>query len=113
MTSLIDYAIVLSFHVSQKAGNGLIQFSIIMQNKIFVGGLPWAIDNERLAEVFGQYGEVKDAYVALERETKRSRGFGFVEFATDEAAQAAIDAMDGQDLDGRTITVNIAQPRDN
>ncbi len=83
-----------------------------MQNKLFVGGLPWAVDSERLREVFSQFGEVKDAHVALDRETQRSRGFGFVEFGTDEEAQAAIDAMDGKELDGREVTVNVAKPRE-
>lgn len=82
-----------------------------MKNKLFVGGLPWAVDSDRLREVFSEFGEVVDSHVALDRETRRSRGFGFVEFSSDEAAQSAIDALDGQELDGRTVTVNIAQPK--
>jgi cold-inducible RNA-binding protein len=82
-----------------------------MQNKLFVGGLPWAVDSNRLREIFSEFGEVVDAHVALDRETRRSRGFGFVEFANAEQAQSAISALDGKELDGRTVTVNVAQPK--
>jgi RNA recognition motif-containing protein len=82
------------------------------QNKLFVGGLAWATDDARLHEVFSEYGEIVEAKVVLDRETGRSRGFGFVTMTTDEAATAAVDAMNGQDLDGRTIRVDKAQSRD-
>lgn len=82
-----------------------------MQNKLFVGNLPWSVDSEKLREVFSQYGEVKDAHVLSDKFTGRSRGFGFVEFGTDAEAQAAIDALDGSMLEGREIVVNVAKPK--
>lgn len=82
-----------------------------MQNKLFVGGLPWAVDDAQLQEVFAPYGEVTSARVVTDKFTGKSRGFGFVEYATDEQAQAAVDALDGSDLGGRAINVNIARPK--
>ncbi|HBU27850.1 TPA: RNA-binding protein [Candidatus Uhrbacteria bacterium] len=82
-----------------------------MQNKLFVGGLPWAVDDAQLEEIFTPYGEVTSARVVTDKFTGKSRGFGFVEFATDEQAQAAVDAMDGTELSGRTINVNVARPK--
>ncbi|MEC8422451.1 MAG: RNA-binding protein, partial [Myxococcota bacterium] len=82
-----------------------------MGNKLFVGGLAWATNNDGLREAFASFGEVTDAVVILERDTGRSRGFGFVTFAEESAAQEAIAAMDGQELDGRAIRVNEAQER--
>lgn len=83
-----------------------------MALKLFVGGLPFAIDDARLKEVFAQFGEVVSASVITDRDTGRSKGFGFVEFADEAAAQAAIDGMNGKDLDGRTINVSEARPRE-
>ncbi len=82
-----------------------------MQNKVFVGGLPWAVDDARLREAFEQFGEITDAHVATDKFSGKSRGFGFVEFTTDDAAQAAIDALNETEFDGRQITVNIARPK--
>lgn len=82
-----------------------------MQNKLFVGGLPWAVDNQRLEEVFSEYGEVTSARVVTDRETRRSRGFGFVEFADEAAAAAALEAMNDADLDGRTLKVDFAEDK--
>lgn len=82
------------------------------QNKIFVGSLPWAVTSEMLREMFAQYGEITDAVVISDRETGRSKGFGFVTFATPEAAKAALE-MDGKEVEGRTIVVNMAKPREN
>ena|SRR5687768_10442318 len=82
-----------------------------MGKKLFVGGLAWATTDEGLMDAFSQFGEVTDAKVVMDRDTGRSRGFGFVTFAEAEAAQAAITGMDGQDLDGRTIRVNEAEDR--
>jgi cold-inducible RNA-binding protein len=79
--------------------------------KLFVGGLAWATTDEGLRDAFSQFGEVTDAKVVMDRDTGRSRGFGFVTFDDAEAAQAAITGMDGQDLDGRTIRVNEAEDR--
>ena len=81
-------------------------------NKIFVGNLAWEVRDDKLREIFSQYGEITDAVVIIDRRTNRSKGFGFVTLATPEAAQAAIEAMQGQEVDGRSIVVNIARPRE-
>lgn len=80
--------------------------------KLFVGSLPWAVDDARLAEIFSQAGNVVSAQVLKDRNTGRSRGFGFVEMSTDEEAQKAVDTLNGSDVDGRKIVVNIARPRE-
>lgn len=77
--------------------------------KLFVGGLPWAYDNAKLAELFAPHGEVISATVIVDRDTGRSKGFGFVEM-NDADAEKAISSLNGSDLDGRTITVNEARP---
>lgn len=82
-----------------------------MSNKLFVGGLSWNTDDKSLHSAFSEHGEVTEAKVILERDTGRSRGFGFVTFASADDASAAISALDGQDLDGRTVRVNVAQER--
>ena len=81
-----------------------------MANRLFVGGLAWATDDARLLEAFEQYGEVTEAKVVLDRESGRSRGFGFVTFAHDDEAQAALELND-QELDGRAIRVDVANER--
>ncbi len=81
------------------------------KNKIFVGSLPWSINNDSLKELFAQYGEVTEAVVIMDRETSRSKGFGFVTFSTPESAQKALE-MSGKEVDGRAIVVNIAKPRE-
>lgn len=85
-----------------------------MAKKLFVGSLSWDTTDEHLQSAFAPYGEVTEAKVITDRDTGRSRGFGFVTFANDESAKAAIAALDGKDLDGRSIKVNEAQdkPRD-
>ncbi len=82
-----------------------------MSNKLFVGGLAWATTDDGLRNAFEQYGEVTDAKVILDRDTGRSRGFGFVTFADSQDATSAMDAMNGSELDGRTLNVNEAQER--
>ena len=82
-----------------------------MSKKLFVGGLAWATSDESMREAFSAFGEVTDAKVILDRDTGRSRGFGFVTFTDGAAADAAIEKMDGADLDGRAIRVNEAQER--
>ncbi|KAL2927453.1 hypothetical protein RDABS01_019784 [Bienertia sinuspersici] len=79
--------------------------------KCFVGGLSWGTDDQALQSAFSQYGDVVDSKVINDRETGRSRGFGFVTFAKKEDLDAAIEGMNGQELDGRQITVNEAQSR--
>ncbi len=81
------------------------------KNKIFVGSLPWSINNDSLKELFATYGEVTEAVVIMDRETSKSKGFGFVTFTTPESAQKALE-MSGKEVDGRTIVVNIAKPRE-
>ena len=84
-----------------------------MGKKLFVGNLSWNTRDESLFEAFAQFGEVTDAKDITDRETGRSRGFGFVTFADEQAGQDAMSAMDGQELDGRPIRVNEAQERRN
>ncbi|KMZ57419.1 putative RNA-binding protein RbpE [Zostera marina] len=79
--------------------------------RCFVGGLAWATDDSSLEKAFSQYGEIIDSKIINDRETGRSRGFGFVTFANEQALRDAIEAMNGQSLDGRNITVNEAQSR--
>ena len=81
-----------------------------MAQKLFIGGLSFSTSNERLREVFAQAGTVESAAVATDRETGRSRGFGFVEMATAEEAEAAITKFNGQELDGRRVNVELAKP---
>ena len=81
-------------------------------NKLFVGGISWNLDSEDLKEAFAEFGEVLSANIIKDRETQKSRGFGFVEFATVEDAAAAKEAMDGAELDGRVIKVDFAQERE-
>jgi len=80
--------------------------------KLFVGSLPWAVDDAKLAELFAQAGNVVSAQVVKDRDTGRSRGFGFVEMSTEEEAQNAVKNLNGTDVEGRKIVVNIAKPRE-
>ena len=80
--------------------------------KLFVGSLPWEVDDAKLAQIFSQAGNVVSAQVVKDRNTGRSRGFGFVEMSTDEEAQAAVNNLNGSDVEGRKIVVNIARPRE-
>ncbi|MEM6788946.1 MAG: RNA-binding protein, partial [Myxococcota bacterium] len=82
-----------------------------MSSKLFVGGLSWGTDDQGLRAAFERFGEVREAKVILDRETGRSRGFGFVTFTEPEPAQTAISEMDGAEVDGRRIRVNEAQER--
>ncbi|KAM5548870.1 hypothetical protein ABKV19_000338 [Rosa sericea] len=79
--------------------------------RCFVGGLAWATDNEALERAFAPFGEIIESKIINDRETGRSRGFGFVTFSNEKAMRDAIEGMNGQDLDGRNITVNEAQSR--
>lgn len=85
---------------------------MISIKKLFVGSLPWEADDAKLNELFSKFGTVASAVVLKDRMTGRSRGFGFVEFADDAAAEAAIKELNGSDLDGRKIVVNEARPRE-
>ena len=81
-----------------------------MGNKLYVGNLPYSVRDSDLEQSFGQFGTVTSAKVMMERDTGRSKGFGFVEMGSDAEAQAAIEGMNGQSLGGRSITVNEARP---
>ncbi len=83
-----------------------------MGNKLYVGNLAYGVRDEELQQAFAQYGSVTSAKVMMDRETGRSKGFGFVEMGTDAEAQAAINGMNGQALEGRAIVVNEARPRE-
>ena len=82
-----------------------------MNKNLYVGNLSYDTTQDRLQELFGEHGEVTSVNIITDRATGRSRGFGFVEMATEEGARAAIAALDGQEVDGRTLTVNEARPR--
>ncbi|KAK7341481.1 hypothetical protein VNO80_24411 [Phaseolus coccineus] len=79
--------------------------------RCFVGGLAWATDGDALEKAFSKYGPVLESKIINDRETGRSRGFGFVTFSSEQAMREAIEGMNGQNLDGRNITVNEAQSR--
>jgi RNA recognition motif-containing protein len=81
-----------------------------MGNKLYVGNLPYSVRDGDLEQSFGQFGTVTSAKVMMERDTGRSKGFGFVEMASDAEAQAAISGMNGQPLGGRSLVVNEARP---
>jgi len=81
-----------------------------MATKLFVGSLPWAINDQSLEDLFKEFGTVASAKVIMDRETGRSKGFGFVEFDDDAAAKAAMDKLNNSDIQGRTIVVSEARP---
>jgi len=81
-----------------------------MAKRLFVGGLPWAVTDQQLEEIFSKHGKVASAKVITDRYTGRSKGFGFVEFEDEKEADAAIKALDQTELDGRKIVVNVARP---
>ncbi len=87
-----------------------------MNNKVYVGGLPYSVTDGQLQEIFSEHGTVESAQVIADKFTGQSRGFGFVEMSSGGEAQKAIDALNGTQLDGRTLVVNEAKPmvkRDN
>jgi hypothetical protein len=84
--------------------------SLSMGKKLYVGNLPYSVRDGDLEQAFGQFGAVTSAKVMMERDTGRSKGFGFVEMGTDEEAVAAVNGMNGQPLGGRSIVVNEARP---
>ncbi|OIC66107.1 hypothetical protein A7L55_18480, partial [Acinetobacter baumannii] len=95
------------FLQSEKMASADVEF------RCFVGGLAWSTDDRSLQEAFSPYGEVVESKIISDRETGRSRGFGFVTFNDEQSMRDAIDAMNGKMLDGRSITVNPAQSRGN
>jgi RNA recognition motif-containing protein len=83
-----------------------------MGKKLYVGNLSYQVDSSELEQLFGQYGQVVSAQIINDRDTGRSKGFGFVEMASDDEATAAVNALNGQQHGGRTLTVNEARPRE-
>jgi RNA recognition motif-containing protein len=82
-----------------------------MNNKLYVGGLPYSVTETQLEEIFAAHGTVESARVITDRMTGRSRGFGFVEMSSPEEAEVAIQKLNGTDLEGRSLTVNEAKPQ--
>jgi RNA recognition motif-containing protein len=80
--------------------------------KLFIGGLSWSTSEDSLRAAFAEFGDVTEAIVVLDRETGRSRGFGFVTYSSDSSAQEAIERMNGSTLEGRTLVVNEARERE-
>jgi RNA recognition motif-containing protein len=80
--------------------------------KLYVGNLPYDTGDSKLQELFEEYGSVQSAQVIMDRETGRSKGFGFIEMGSDEEARAAINGMNGKEIGGRALTVNEARPRE-
>lgn len=83
-----------------------------MGKKLYVGNLSYGISDSSLEQMFSAHGQVQSAQVIMDRDTGRSKGFGFVEMGTDEEAQAAIAAMNGKEFEGRALTVNEARPKE-
>src|SRR5215471_13441746 len=83
-----------------------------MGKKLYVGNLEYSVTDSTLEQMFAPHGTVESAQVIMDRDTGRSKGFGFVEMKTDQEAQAAIAAMNGKEVDGRALTVNEAKPRE-
>jgi RNA recognition motif-containing protein len=81
-----------------------------MSKKLFVGNIEWSITQEELQELFGQFGEVEEAIIIKDRETNRSKGFGFVTFVNSDDADKAVEGLDGYEFNGRNIAVNEARP---
>lgn len=81
-----------------------------MGNKLYVGNLPFSATDDSLREMFGQAGQVESAKIIMDRDTGRSKGFGFVEMSTEQEASEAINKFNGAQLDGRSLTVNEARP---
>jgi RNA recognition motif-containing protein len=84
----------------------------IMAKKLYVGGLPYSVTDDKLRSLLEPHGTVESASVVMDKMTDRSRGFGFVEMGTQEQAEKAISALNGTQVEGRTLTVNLAKPRE-
>ena len=85
---------------------------MITITNIFVGSLPWATDDQKLADLFSQFGKVLSAKIIKDKETGRSRGFGFVEMEDEASANEAISKLNNSDYEGRKLVVNVAKPRE-
>lgn len=82
------------------------------KKKLFVGNLPYKVRSAELNQMFAQFGTVEEAIVIEDRQTGRSKGFGFVTFSSEAEAQAAVDAMNGHEVEGRALVVNVARPKE-
>lgn len=82
-----------------------------MNKKVYVGGLSYSVTDQQLRDLFSAHGSVESANVITDRDTDRSRGFGFVELGTQEEAQSAIESLNGTEHEGRTLTVNFSKPK--
>ncbi|OGL34487.1 RNA-binding protein [Candidatus Saccharibacteria bacterium RIFCSPHIGHO2_12_FULL_47_16b] len=82
-----------------------------MASKLYVGSLSYGVDDNKLKELFAEFGTVVSAQVIVDRDSNQSKGFGFVEMKTEDEAKAAIKALNGKDVDGRSIVVNEARPK--
>jgi cold-inducible RNA-binding protein len=97
---------------SKKGGSQLLTGDFKMSTKIYVGNLSYEADNASLDQMFKPYGTVASAQVIMDRDSGRSKGFGFVEMGTSDEAKAAIGALNGTEINGRAVTVNEAKPRE-
>ncbi|MGI5828031.1 MAG: RNA recognition motif domain-containing protein [Patescibacteria group bacterium] len=79
-------------------------------NRLYVGNLPYSVNSDQLKDLFAEYGEIANTTVIIDKRTNRSKGFGFVEFANEEAANQAVEAMNGKEVEGRSLVVNVARP---
>ncbi|WCJ33150.1 glycine-rich RNA-binding protein 4 [Euphorbia peplus] len=98
---------------SQNSGSMLSSMRYMSSSRLFVGGLSYSTDDQSLKDAFSSFGDVTSARVIIDRESGRSRGFGFVDFETTDIANSAMSAMDGQELEGRNIRVSLANERPN
>lgn len=97
----------MSFQIHLRRYMGV---SELNNKKLYVGNLPYSIDKDGLLQLFSTFGDIVDAVVITDKYTKRSKGFGFVEFADDAAAKKAIEEMNEKEVEGRKIVVNVARP---
>ncbi|GJM10825.1 MAG: hypothetical protein DHS20C11_31010 [Lysobacteraceae bacterium] len=93
-------------------GDVFVLFRVLKKMNLYVGNLPYSVGDQELRDAFSQFGEISRANVIMDRETGRSKGFGFVEMPNKAEAEEAISAMNDRDLDGRRVRVNEARPRD-
>ena len=91
----------------------IVIFFLLEQMNIYVGNLPYGVADEDLREIFSQYGDIDKAKVIMDRESGRSKGFGFVEMTNDAEAEEAVQGLDGFMVQGRSLKVNVARPREN
>ncbi len=82
------------------------------KNKLYVGNLPYSVNDESLGQLFADFGDVQDAKVIADKFSGRSKGFGFVTMSDEDSAKKAIDAMNGKEVDGRSIVVNVSRPKE-